>query len=263
MTASPIPRTAADTPRRDARVAAIASGKGGVGKTWLAITLAQTLSRLGRRTLVFDGDLGLANADIQLGLTPDRDLQTVLAGRIALKDAIIRHEQGGFDIIAGRPGSGALAGLPTERLDALGDRLVELAPSYDHVFIDLGAGVETTVRRLARPAATTLVVTTTEPTSLTDAYAFIKLLLRDDPSADVRIVVNMAPSTGAGEHTYLTLSKACQNFLKTKPPLAGVVRRDDRVSDAIRHQVPLLTRHPNSQAASDIETIAKRLMKSS
>ena len=115
------------------------------------------------------------------------------------------------------------------------------------------------MRFLASRANCCLVVTNDEPTSITDAYAFIKLGLRHDPSADLRIVVNMAKSEGDGERTYATLLKACESFLKISPPLAGVIRRDPKVKDAIRHQVPLLTRHPGCDAAGDVEKLARRL----
>jgi flagellar biosynthesis protein FlhG len=256
------------TPRRDARpinsakLIAIASGKGGVGKTWLAVTLCQALARQGRRVLLFDGDLGLANVDIQLGLMPERDLQGVLAGRFSLRGAILPYRpegSAGFDLIAGQAGSGSLAGLPPERLQALADRVLALDADYDHVIIDLGAGVEDTVRQLTRPAATCLVVTTDEPTSLTDAYAFIKLTQRDFPETAFKIVLNMAASAQAGERTYRTLAKACQSFLGLTPSLAGVIRRDDHVPEAIRHQAPLLTRYPNSPAATDVARLADQL----
>ncbi|MEQ9124408.1 MAG: cobyrinic acid a,c-diamide synthase, partial [Alphaproteobacteria bacterium] len=104
-----------------------------------------------------------------------------------------------------------------------------------------------------------LVVATDEPTSLTDAYAFIKLAHMQDPKADLRIVVNMATSPAEGERTYATLLKACESYLKISPPLAGVIRRDSKVKDSIRHQVPILTRHPNSEAAQDIEALVNRL----
>src|ERR1039458_3590524 len=101
-------------PRRSGspgRIIGIASGKGGVGKTWFAITLAHALARAGRRVLLFDADLGLANVDIQLGLTPARDLGAVIAGRATLREVVLRHAEGGFDIVPGRSGSGALSGL--------------------------------------------------------------------------------------------------------------------------------------------------------
>ncbi|MCB2101153.1 MAG: MinD/ParA family protein [Rhodobacterales bacterium] len=262
VNASPSAPAAEARPQPEARcpnMIAIASGKGGVGKTWLAITLAHTFARAGERVLLFDGDLGLANVDIQLGLMPKHDLGAVIAGRLSLAQAASAYTEGGFDIIAGRSGSGRLANIPSSRLRMLGDDLTGLATSYDHIILDLGAGVERTVRQLAHAAGACVVVTTDEPTSLTDAYAFIKVTHMEQPGTDFRIIVNMANSTREGERTYNTLLKACQGFLKISPPLLGVVRRDKRVRDAIRNQTSLLVRSPNTEAASDVETVARGL----
>ena len=248
------------TPRPASNMVSVASGKGGVGKTWFSITLAHALARAGRRALLFDGDLGLANVDIQLGLMPSRDLGGVLAGQLTLGQATVPFEDGDFAIIAGRSGMGSLASLPANRLVALGRELTELAGSYDWVVMDLGAGVDRTVRLMTAQAGACLVVTTDEPTALTDAYAFIKVTTTENPNADIRVVVNMATSRRDGERTYETLRKACQGFLKFSPPLAGVVRRDSRVKDSIRSQSALLTRYPNSEAAQDMEAIAKRIV---
>lgn len=247
-------------PLRGANVIAVASGKGGVGKTWFSITLSHALTKAGLNTLLFDGDLGLANVDIQLGFSPRNDLGAVINGEVTLAKAAQRFPDTGFDIIAGRSGSGTLAQLPSQRLSSLRNDLLELARSYDRVVMDMGAGVDRTVRTLSGPAGTTLVVTTDEPTSLTDAYAFIKLTHATNPSADLRIVVNMAQSVKDGERTYGTILKACQNFLKYKPALAGIIRRDLKVRDAIRNQTPLLTRSPSSDAARDVEAIVQRLL---
>ncbi len=253
-----VPRTNV-RPLRGHNVVAVASGKGGVGKTWFSITLTHALARLGRRALLFDGDLGLANVDIQLGLMPPRDLSMVFEGRLTLPRVAVRFDDGGFDIIAGRSGTGGLASLPSQQLTGLRNDLLELARGYDSVVMDMGAGVDRTVRLLAGPAGTTLVVTTDEPTSLTDAYAFIKVTRGANPAADLRIVVNMAQSAREGERTYQTIDKACQSFLKFSPPLAGIIRRDTHVRDAIRTQVPLLTRSPTCEAARDVEAVAARL----
>lgn len=249
------------TPRVKGRnMIAIASGKGGVGKTWFAITLAHAMAKQGARTLLFDADLGLANLDIQLGLMPKHDLGGVISGNLTLNQAIARFEEGGFDIIAGRSGSGSLANIPSSRLQILGDDLALLAATYDRVILDLGAGVERTVRQFSQDVGTCLVVATDEPTSLTDAYAFIKVTHTEQPDADIRIVVNMANSTREGERTYNTLFKACEGFLKISPPLAGVIRRDSKVREAIRSQNSILVRFPNTEAAADVEKIAAKLL---
>lgn len=257
------PSTSAPSPATRSRgrnLLAVASGKGGVGKTWFAITLAHALANKGARVLLFDGDLGLANLDIQLGLMPKHDLGSVIAGRLTLNQAVIPFEEGRFDIIAGRSGSGGLANIASSRLQILGDDLILLAAAYDNVVLDMGAGVEHTVRRLTRNVGTCVVLATDEPTSLTDAYAFIKVTHMERPGIDLRIVVNMANSNREGERTYNTLLKACEGFLKISPPLLGVVRRDAKVSEAIRSQTSILTRSPNSEAASDVDTIAAKLV---
>jgi flagellar biosynthesis protein FlhG len=238
---------------------AIASGKGGVGKTWLSITLSHALARRNKKTLLFDGDLGLANVDIQLGLTPDKDLGAVVDGGTSLASAVTHFPEGGFDILAGRSGSGSLASMTTQKIAELRNDLIALARNYDNVLIDLGAGVDRSVRQLAGPAAFSLIVVTDEPTSLTDAYAFIKLARAANPHADMRIVVNMAANNLEGQKTYETIRKACENFLHYDPPLVGIIRRDTKVRDAIRAQMPLLTRSPLSEAAADIEAIAAQL----
>ena len=263
MPPSPPPATPpGEMPLKGQNVIAIASGKGGVGKTFFAITLCHALARKGKRVLLFDGDLGLANVDIQLGLTPAQDLGSVIEGKTNLQGAITRFSDGGFDILAGRSGTGSLGTLPSQQLTDLRTDLLALAKSYDIAFIDLSAGIDRSVRLLAGPAAITLVVITDEPTSLTDAYAFIKITRASNPGADMRVVVNMAATRNEGEKAYETLRKACESFLRFTPPLMGVIRRDTKVRDTIRAQTPLLIRSPNTDAATDIDTIAEALTQS-
>jgi len=246
---------------RSRRIVAIASGKGGVGKTWLAITLSHALARAGRRVLLFDGDLGLANVDIQLGLTPTADLGAVVAGRVSLRDAAIAYP-GGFQIVAGHSGSGALASMAPADLDHLLAAVRAAAGGYDTVLLDLGAGLERAVRRIAAFADLLLVVVTEEPTSMTDAYAVLKLHAADTgkrPDA-AGIVVNVASNRAAGERTHATLARACETFLGFSPPCLGVIRRDDHVREAIRRQALLLERHPACSAAADVEALAVALV---
>jgi flagellar biosynthesis protein FlhG len=271
--------------RERARRIAVASGKGGVGKTWLAITLGHALAAAGQHVLLFDGDLGLANVDIQLGLTPIHDLGAVVAGQASIAEVAQRHADGGFDIVAGRSGSGALSALDPIALERMLTALRDAADRYDIVLLDLGAGLDRAVRRMAAWADALLVVATEEPTSLTDAYAVLKLYVADracgdgrepgfrgGPAAgpggvlgtapspgDARIIVNQASNRPSGERTYSTLRRACERFLGRAPPLAGVIRRDERVKDAIRRQTLLLIRHPACPAAADVEAAAESL----
>ncbi len=260
-----------------ARLIAVASGKGGVGKTWLSITLAQSLAARGHAVLLVDGDLGLANVDIQLGLTPRQDLSAVLSGRRRLDEVIVRHAPAdlpamAFDILPGRSGAASLASLELGLLDRL-LRTIRGLDGYDVVLLDLGAGIDPATRFMAACADTLLVVSTDEPTALADAYAVLKLQARDRlargtssgsipplPSAsDVRLVINQSTSLASGRRTYDVLARACTTFLGSAPPLAGIIRRDGRVSDAIRRQTTLLTRHPNAPAAEDVGQIADGL----
>ena len=238
------------------KLTAIASGKGGVGKTWLAVTLSHAMARAGERALLFDGDLGLANVDIQLGLTPKLDLGQMVTGELSLEACATAYATGGFDVIAGRSGSAGLTSLNDVQLSGLSQGLVAMAPNYDQILLDLGAGVDRTVLNLAGDAGRILVVTTEEPTALTDAYAFVKLCLRRDRSMDLRLVVNMAESVTEGQRIHTTLLKACRHFLSYDIPLAGIIRRDKKVQQSIRQQQPTLTCFPNSPAAEDVEALA-------
>lgn len=243
----------------EGRVVAIASGKGGVGKTWLSITLAQALAQAGRRVVLMDADLGLANADVQLGLNPARDIAAVLADG-ARVEAAAMAVPAGFHLLPGRSGSGALAGLAGAALDRAAALPRRLAARWQEVVVDIGAGVEAPQRRLAAQADLLLVVATDEPTSLTDAYAVLKLFSRDAPGGDARLVVNLAAGAAAGQRTHGALAAATRQFLGRELPLAGIIRRDAKVPDAIRHQTPLLTRHPGSAAAQDVTLLARGLL---
>jgi len=254
-----------------ARRLTIASGKGGVGKTWMAVTLAQAFAFRGERVLLVDGDLGLANVDVQLGIEPRADLAQVIAGGIPLEGAVSPYNGGpaaaaggGFDVLPGRSGAGTLAGLAEEELRALAKGLVKLESSYDRVLVDLGAGLDRVVTTLCTAdqgsqGHAILVVLTSDPTSLTDAYAFIKVIRMRAEKADLRIIVNRAQGVHEGKRTHQALAAAAENFLGFSPPLIGIVPDDAKVAESIRHQTALMLRHPQSKAGMSVMEIAKAL----
>lgn len=256
----------------------VASGKGGVGKTWFSATLAHAMAFKGKRVLLFDGDLGLANIDVQLGLTPKVDLANVISGQIPFSEAVTPFEGGassiiddgtpeavrrtaGFDVLAGRSGSGTLGSLSRNQLGDLAHSLKDIAEHYDYVICDLAAGIDNACKILSTPSGKIYVVLTDEPTSLTDAYAYIKVMAMRYPDIPIEIVVNMAEDTAEGRRTFATLAKACENFLSFEPKLAGIIHRDPDVKQSIRQQAPIINRYPLSRAGKDVRLIAEKAVK--
>ncbi|MCL2505740.1 MAG: AAA family ATPase [Alphaproteobacteria bacterium] len=243
---------------------AVASGKGGVGKTWFSISACHALAMQGKKVLLLDGDLGLANVDVQLGITPDKDLGYVIRESKSLKDIIYKYElpsdkKASFDIITGGSGSGNLNSLSSAALKRILSELSVLAKEYDSVIIDLGAGIEKIVRQLAGAAKKKYVIINDEPTSLTDAYAFIKVSLLTDKNLDIRIIVNMAENESAGEKTYDIIRKSVESFLKYKLKLEGIIRKDAHVKASIKKQTNIFVSYPSSEACADIEKITKKI----
>ena len=258
------PETAHRSPRRAGPVIAVASGKGGVGKTAIAAALAQAFSRRKQRTLLVDADLGMANVDVQLGLNPHGDIGGVVAGRLSIAEAVSEACGGsarrdGFDVIAGPSGSAALASLDIDSVGRLAAGMAAASLDYDRMIIDLAAGAERATVRLAAAADDVIVVINDEPTTLTDAYAFVKTLRLRDEGAAPFVVVNNAPDREAAKKAYAIFARTCSSFLGFAPPLAGIVRRDPHVGDAIRAQSALAARYPTCDAAADVARLAAAL----
>src|SRR5262249_2658773 len=163
------------------------------------------------------------------------------------------------DLLAGHSGSGALAALKMEDVTRILNGLQMLAPHYDRVILDLSAGIDPQVLRIARAADRLLVITTEEPTALTDAYALVKVLHTQGWKMTPWVVVNMAENRTKGRKVFDQFALACQEYLNIKPRFAGVVQRDPRVPDSIRAQTPLPVRHPQSQAFEDVIRIVETL----
>ncbi|MHA6289047.1 nucleotide-binding protein [Maricaulis sp. CAU 1757] len=247
--------------RSAGRILAIASGKGGVGKTSVSIGMARAFSLMGERVLLMDGDLGMANIDVQLGLQPKSDITSVLNGRVSLADAVCpaiggAQTKGGFDVISGRSGSGALANLSGPGLTKLATGVAALSLSYDRAVLDLAAGADRSTIRLALTADDVVIVINDEPTSLTDAYAFVKTLRLHDDGAAPLVVVNNAPDDKSAREAFGAFRKTCEAFLSFTPILAGVVRRDPAVPAAIRTQTCVSVSAPKCPAVEDYRSLA-------
>ena len=238
-------------------VLAIASGKGGVGKTWVSISLGHALSRLNRRVLLIDCDVGLANVDVQLGLASGLDLQHAFLGEVAFSHVIKPLESLGFDVVSGRSRTSYLNGLDRPLVDWLLGELDQIASGYDVVILDLPTGIELGIRDLMLQADHQIIVTTGEPTALTDAYALIKAMRRASTKTVPGLVCNLAEHEPAGRETLAGFVRVCDRFLDVKPKQLGVIRRDKRVPEAISRQTALLDCYPRSDAARDISSFAE------
>ena len=220
------------------------------------------MAGFGRKVLLFDGDLGTANLDIQLGLSARHDLLSVIRRNRRLEDIITPYARGGFDVLVGRSGSGTLAGLPISEVFYLREQLRALAHHYDDILMDLGAGIDRTVQTLIGSSDHLLVVTNKEPTSLTDAYGLIKLIHRLRPLLPQHLIVNHATNTGAGESTYRSLFQTCKRFLNYAPAYGGCIRKDSKAVKAIQRQIPLLLLYPESTASLGVHQICRTLLES-
>ena len=241
-------------------IISIASGKGGVGKTTLAVTLAHALSQQGMKVLLFDGDLGLSNIDIHLNISPSETLDNVIKMNDPLHLAVTHDANINCDVISGHSGDQALANLNASQLKLLTDDLLILASYYDKVIIDLGSGIYENVLQLAKCAKKHLVLITNTPSSLTDAYQFIQLLNKEDPSQEIQLLVNMVDTVSEGEQTYQTFLTALKTFLHIEPKLAGVIHYDSMVKKALQEQTSLLSFAPHSQSAKDIFEISAKFL---
>ncbi|RDV84688.1 MinD/ParA family protein [Ammonifex thiophilus] len=240
------------------RVLAITSGKGGVGKTSLAVNLSILLARRGRRVILFDADLGLANAEVLLGVTPACTLFDYLYRGRRIEE-LISAGPGGVKFISGGSGVEELA-----RLDERGRaRLLALLPylqeQADFLLVDTGAGIAEGVLGFVAAAEEVLLVLTPEPTSLTDAYALLKVLHRRKIHPRTFLVVNRAGGAKEAEQTSLRLRAACRRFLGWEPTYLGFLPEDRGMVQAAKEQKPLVLHFPFSPAARQLEKIADEL----
>lgn len=239
----------------------ILSGKGGVGKTNIALNLGYCMYRGGFPLLLMDCDLGLANLDVLLGLAPEFNMQNLLDSNMEPQKIAVPIEQGGFDFLPAASGVPELVEMDSDMRDMLFRKLTPLFSNYDYLFMDLGAGINPTVLAFAAMTRLRLVVVTPEPTSLTDSYALIKVLATQYGTTDFHIIVNQAEDAREEEITFKRLAAACEKFLGITPHFFGGIRPDKMVSEAVRRQTPLLKLAPNSPASKDLFDLAVKMQR--
>lgn len=242
------------------RVITITSGKGGVGKTNLAINLAIFLGRLGKKVVVLDADFGLANIEIMLGIRPKYNLSDLMFRGKSLSEIITEGpENVGF--ISGGSGIREMTNLTREQLINLSAKLSELDRQADVVIIDTGAGISETVMEFVMSSAEVLLVATPEPTSITDAYALLKTLDHQPEftreHCNIRLIANKVENEKSGRELFEKLSVVADKFLNISLEYLGAVPTDNNINKAVMKQQPLSIAFPNSQAAIAIEDITR------
>lgn len=251
-------RPGADKPRRAAQTLAITSGKGGVGKSTVAVNLAVELARLGRKVVLLDADLGTANVDVLCNVMPPATLAHVVAGRREIEDIIVQAP-GGFDLVGGASGLAQMAALSSYERERLIEQFHRLEQSYDVVMIDTGAGVGPNVLGLVVAAQRVLVVTTPDPTAITDAYAIIKTAFRQRPDVNIRVLVNQVVDHEEAQQVYNRIASVCRKFLGLSIVFAGYIPFDAAVRGSIRNRRPFVLGDRLNPAVTCMTALAHRL----
>lgn len=242
------------------RVIAITSGKGGVGKTNVTINLALALISLNKRVAILDGDLGLANADIVLGMYPEYNIWHVLKGEKKLHE-IVMEGPSGLGIISGGSGLAELANVNPVDVRRLLTSLTEFDQMYDFILIDTSAGLSRNVISFLLAVDEMLVIATPEPPSIADAYGLVKTIVSNNEFPKITIVTNKVSSPREGELTWHKINAVANQFLNVDVNYGGFILRDPKVLQAVTDQQPFILAYPASSASRSIIEVAKKLLK--
>lgn len=240
------------------KVISVTGGKGGVGKTTLTVNLALALQKMGKKVLLMDADLGLANIDIMLGLRVTKNISHVLEGECSLADVIVRGPDG-LQIIPASSGTQKMAGLSPQENAGLIHAFSELGEDIDYLIIDTAAGISSSVVSFAQASQDVIMVVCDEPTSITDAYALMKILSKEHKMHRFRIVANMAHSPRDGKAIMSKLTRVCDQFLDVSLDYCGVIPYDENVRKAVKKQTALLDIAPRSPASLAIKSLAGKV----
>ena len=238
------------------QVIAVTGGKGGTGKTSLAVNLATALAQMGRATMLLDGDLGLANVDVMLGLAPRYTLEHVLNGERTLEEVIVQTSAG-VRVVPASSGVASMAALSVAEQAGIVQAFAALPGPLQVLIVDTAAGIGEPVLQFCKAAQQVLVVLRDEPTSFTDTYALIKLLSRDHGVSQFRVVTNMTRQSDQGQGAFRRLQRVCDRYLEVVLDHAGDIPEDFSMQKAIQAQRPVLEVFPSSPAAQAIKRLAR------
>lgn len=252
-------RGQSDLRTRNTRILTVTSGKGGVGKSNFTLNFAIGLQKLGYKVLVFDADIGLANIDLLMGVSPKYSLYHLLKREKSIWDIIYKgvHD---LEFIAGGSGFNDLMRLSEEEIDYFAEQVNQLNGHVDFIIFDTGAGLSKETLKFIVAASETIVVTTPEPTAITDAYAIIKMVTSLGHDVRFRLVVNRVTEAHEGKQTADKISMVAKQFLNLDIPTLGFVEDDSSVSKAVKRQVPFSVAFPNSPASRSIERLAAQFV---
>lgn len=245
--------------RKGPPIFAIASGKGGVGKSNVAINLAYQIGNMGKRVLLFDADFGLGNTDILLGLTPEGSLAEAMTGERSLAEIAVTLPTSNVTVLPAGSGKFAAANANQIMIEALFYELERFAAGFDLILVDTGAGITQNTRDTLLASDQIIVVTTPEPTALTDSYATIKIISQRDPKKFFAVVVNMAEENEANE-VYAQLAQVSKKYLDITPDFWGVIPVDKRIQAAVRKQQAISQLYPASEASLAFRRLASRIL---
>lgn len=238
------------------QVVAVTGGKGGVGKTSVSVNLSLALAEAGKRVVLLDADLGLANVDVQLGIKVDRTIADVLDGHCELADVLVRTDSG-VSVIPAASGVQSLVRMGPQQHAGIVGAFSALADEMDVLIVDTAAGISDHVISFVRASQEIVVVVCDEPSSMTDAYALIKVLYRDCQKRDFRIVANMTRSGDEGARLFTRFARVAERFLDVNLHYAGDIPQDDLVRKASQRQRPVLQAYPGCPASDAYRKLAR------
>jgi flagellar biosynthesis protein FlhG len=241
------------------RVIAVTSGKGGVGKSNFVLNAGISLAMMESRVLILDADLGLANLDVLLGIRPQKTLEDVILGRAKLSDIIIRTDYH-IDLIPGSSGTQDMADLSKEQIGSLISAVRESCRDVDFLLVDTASGISNSVVSFLLAVPEVIVGVSPEPTSLTDAYALIKVLKKNGYQGRISMFASMVKNSSTGHTLYKKISSATQRFLDIQVEYLGSVYHDEKLTRAVSDQVPAIVRFPTSDISRCYRVIALTML---